>query len=82
MPVLRDPTAIRLDGACTVEDALALVEALQSDPPLPVALAGCTHLHTAPLQVLLALRPPLASRFEEPFLAHWVGPLLDGGAGG
>jgi hypothetical protein len=44
-----------------------------------VGLKACTHLHSAPLQVLLALRPKIGALPEEPFLARWVAPLLKGG---
>jgi hypothetical protein len=70
---------VTIDGLCTVEDALPLLEALQASPRPRVAMKACTHLHTAPLQVLLALQPKIGSLPDEPFLARWVAPLLTGG---
>ncbi|WP_041793913.1 hypothetical protein [Pararhodospirillum photometricum] len=74
MTLRLEDTIVRLEGVCTVEEALPLLEALQGAQA--VALADCTGLHTAALQVLLALRPPLVSLPTEPFLTRWIAPLL------
>ncbi|MBK1665807.1 hypothetical protein CKO38_14890 [Rhodospirillum rubrum] len=76
MPIRTSKTTITIEGACTVEDALPLLEALQATPKAKVALKTCTHLHSAALQVLLALRPTILSLPEEPFLARWIAPAL------
>jgi hypothetical protein len=79
MPIRAGKTTLTIDGVCTVEDALPLLEALQANPAAKVQMKGCTHLHTAPLQVLLALRPKVGALPEDPFLARWLAPLLTGG---
>jgi len=81
MPILPGENGLVIDGPCTVEDALPLLEALQADPAAFVSLRGCTQLHSAPLQVLLAVRPGVRDLPEEPFLARWVAPLLAGEGG-
>jgi hypothetical protein len=60
------------DGACLVEDALALLEFLQANGGAQVDLGSCSHVHTAVLQVLLAARPPISAMPREPFLARWL----------
>ena len=60
---------VALEGVCGVEEALPLLEAVQADPGAVVDLGGCTQLHSAALQVLMALAPPLAGPPAEPFVA-------------
>jgi len=80
MPIRVSKTVVAIEGACTVEDALPLLEALQAAPKARVALKHCTHIHTASLQVLLALRPAIGSWPEEAFLARWLTPILHPGS--
>ena len=71
-----EETAI-VGGATAVEDALTLLEFLQSRSSAKVDLSSCTHLHTAVLQVLLAGRPEIvALPEEEGFLARWLPAVL------
>ncbi|SEH25587.1 hypothetical protein [Magnetospirillum fulvum] len=79
MPIHVSKTEVTIKGTCTVEDALPLLEALQATPAARVALMHCTHIHTASLQVLLALQPSIVSWPEEAFLARWLTPLLNQG---
>jgi hypothetical protein len=65
-----------LDGQCAVEDAGELAEWLIADATRAVDLAACEGVHTAVLQCLMALRPPLAAAPADPTLARWLGPLL------
>ncbi|MGQ9369624.1 hypothetical protein [Azospirillum sp. ST 5-10] len=78
MAIHYDGTVARLEGDCSVEEALPLAEWLAANPGGGLDLARCTGLHTAVLQVLMAARAPLAAPPEEPFLARWVRPLLGG----
>jgi hypothetical protein len=64
------------DGACTVEDALPLLEFLQGHRTAKVDLGPCTQLHTAVLQVLLAVRPKITALPQEVFLARWLSPVF------
>jgi hypothetical protein len=78
MSVRLDGTAIRLEGACRVEDAEPLLLLLQEEAGRVVDLSGAGALHAAVVQVLLALRPPLAGPPADPFTARWLAPLLAG----
>lgn len=61
------------EGRCAVEEALALVEFLRRRPRGKVALAKCTGLHAALLQVILAMRPTVTSLPADPLLAALIG---------
>jgi hypothetical protein len=67
---------IRLEGACPVEEAETLAALLLAHPGAGVEWSGCTGLHTAVVQVLLRLRPPLHGTCGDPFAARWLAPLL------
>ncbi|TGD95131.1 hypothetical protein [Methylobacterium nonmethylotrophicum] len=67
---------IRLEGACPVEEAEALAALLLARPGAGVEWSRCTGLHTAVVQVLLRLRPPLHGTCGDPFAARWLAPLL------
>lgn len=76
MPIRYEASTAFFEGACAPEEALELIEWLRERKRPKVNLKACEHLHTAILQVLLALRPPLSERPDDPFLAAWVAPLL------
>jgi len=66
---------IRLTGSCTVEDAETLFnQVLEGAEAIDVS--GCSFLHTACLQVLLAARLRLTGTPADPALARWVAPFL------
>ncbi|MFC5359272.1 hypothetical protein [Azospirillum himalayense] len=76
MPIrLEDRTAC-FKGACTVEEAIPLAEWLCAVDEPRLDLGGCTALHTALLQVLLAKGKPVAVPPEDAFLKDWVMPVL------
>jgi len=77
MPLRLDGEVLHLDEECGVEEALALLEHLTTTPPPAVDLRGCTHLHTALVQVLAACRPRTVAPPDDAFLARWLMPLLD-----
>jgi hypothetical protein len=52
MPLVFTETQVRFEAVCTVEEALPLLEFLQSSDGLEVDLSACTYLHTALLQLL------------------------------
>lgn len=81
MPIRYDPESgaggtARFDGVCAVDEALPFAEWLEAAPAPRVDLGGCTELHTALLQLLLAARPAVAVPPEDAFLRRWVAPLL------
>ncbi|WP_137180957.1 hypothetical protein [Roseomonas sp. AR75] len=69
MPVaLKEGLAV-LDGACTVEEAEPLLQWLRETPDAQVDLGGCTALHAALAQLLLAERPRVVAPPPDPVLA-------------
>jgi hypothetical protein len=76
MPVTLARSVATLTGVVGVDDAEPLSQWLRSTRNPSVRLAGCTHLHTAALQALLAVRPAVQTLPTEPFLARWIAPLL------
>jgi len=75
MAVRLDGAVIRLEGDLRVEDAEPLLALLQ-EPGRAVSLDGAGRLHTAVVQVLLALRPPVSGAPSDAFAARWLAPLL------
>ncbi len=80
MPLSYAEDTVTADGDAVVEDALTLLEFLQSHPGAKVDLVSCTHLHTAVLQVLLAARPNVVALPREAFLGRWLSQTLPPGA--
>lgn len=76
MPIAWTDNTAELTETCAIEDAETLLAWIKEHPKGVVNLKRCTHLHTAVLQVLLALRPPLGEAPEAPFLKNNVWPLL------
>jgi len=77
MTVRLDGALIRLEGEGRVEDAEALLALLQAPGGMRhVSLDGSGRLHTAVVQVLLVLRPPVSGTPSDEFAARWLGPLL------
>lgn len=76
MPMRFGKTTVVFEEGCTVEEALPLLEFLQAHPNSRVNLRTCTHMHTAVLQVLMAVAPKVAALPEEDFLRRWLTPLL------
>lgn len=60
-----------------VEEAERLLGWLQSNPKGKVDLSGCSHLHAANLQVLMAARPAIAAWPGDASLAAWLRSALD-----
>jgi hypothetical protein len=75
MTIRRTDDAVLLEDACPVEDAEILMQHLQAGATL-IDWSGCTHLHTACLQVILAGRMPVRGTPANPLLAHWLAPIL------
>ncbi|WP_338663601.1 hypothetical protein VQH23_00230 [Pararoseomonas sp. SCSIO 73927] len=76
MSVRLEGDTIRLEGAVRVEDAEPLLALLQGGAGRAVRLDGAGPLHTAVVQLLLALRPPIRGVPADPFDARWILPLL------
>ncbi|MBB3264848.1 hypothetical protein FHW79_002466 [Azospirillum sp. OGB3] len=76
MPIRFEEKTARFEGACTIDEAIPLTEWLCSVAEPRLDLGGCTALHTALLQVLLAAGRPVAVPPEDTFLKGWVMPVL------
>ena len=76
MPLNFANDTVTADAVPTVEDALPLLEYLQSQAGARVDLGACTHLHTAVLQVLMAARPTMVTLPRDAFLARWLPGVL------
>jgi hypothetical protein len=64
----RDPAGtIVLEGSCPVEDAEPLLQMLQQTPGATLDWSGCSQLHTAVLQIVLAARPTRTGPCGDPF---------------
>lgn len=75
MTIRRDQDAIWLEDVCPVEDAEILMQELLAGAT-HVDWSGCTHLHTACLQVLLAARPQLRGVPANPALVRWLTAII------
>lgn len=67
---------IQISGDCAVEEAETLLGLLLARPDAVVDWSGCHSAHGAVVQLLLALRPPVAGPPEDAFLRRWIAPLL------
>ncbi len=73
MSVRRDDSGqVVLEGDCPVEDAERLLQLLQSTPGAPCDLTRCNRLHTAVVQVILAVRPTLIGPCGDPWVEQWI----------
>ena len=76
MSVRLEGDIIRLEGACGVEEAERFLVLLQETPGRSVDLAGVDNLHTALVQIIMALRPQLIGECGDVFVREWVIPNL------
>jgi hypothetical protein len=74
MTVLVEQGLVILSGRCAVEDAEQLLMALQDAPGSIVDLSGATRLHTAVVQIILSVRPPMRGCPDDPILQEFVLP--------
>jgi hypothetical protein len=72
---------IHIAGNGGVEDAEPVLVALQEDPTRVVDLSEAAWLHSAIIQLLLAVKPTVTGSLPDPFLTEYVLPLLDRGYG-
>ncbi len=76
MSVRLDGDIIRLEGRCGVEEAERFLVLLQEAPGRRVDLAGVETLHTALVQIIMALRPQLIGECGDVFVREWILPPL------
>jgi hypothetical protein len=61
MPIIYSDQIAQFDGVCEVEEAEELLLWLQDHPEGQLDLATCEHLHSAILQVMLAVQPSFSA---------------------
>jgi hypothetical protein len=66
-----------LEGDCQVDEAEQLLEFLLANPSAEVDWSDCGQLHTALIQVLLAVRPKMRGSPEVEFLNRWIAPIFN-----
>ena len=71
MTVRRVDDAVLLEDICAVEDAETLMQEIEAGATA-IDWAGCTHLHTACLQVILVAALPLRGTPKNPTLSRWL----------
>jgi hypothetical protein len=76
MPLIFGDDAILIDGVCGVEEAMPLLEFLQTHGEARIDMRACIHLHAATLQVLMAVAERVTDLPEEEFLRRWLTPAL------
>lgn len=74
MTVRIDGGTIYLEGRCPVDDAEALLVALQDAPASTVDVSGVRRLHMAVVQIVLAIKPTLRGSPPDPFLRAYLFP--------
>ena len=75
MPLTFGENTVLIDGICGVEDAMPLLEFLQTHTGASIDMHACSHLHSAALQVLMATAR-VVHLPDEDFLRRWLTPLL------
>lgn len=76
MSIEFNDTVALLRDIVSVEDAEPLLAWLTAGPDRAVDLSGCTHLHPANLQVLLATRARVLARANDATLDAWLQSVL------
>lgn len=67
---------IVIDGDCGVEDAETLLALCQANDRCAVDISRARVLHTALWQVLMVVSSPIIGEPDDPFIRHWVMPIL------
>jgi anti-anti-sigma regulatory factor len=68
---------VHLAGQVSVEDAELLLEWLLSNPGAQVDLQHLQHLHSANLQVLMVIRPPVVQWPSDTDTHAWLAAALN-----
>ena len=70
-------TVIRIIGNAPVGDAEPVLAALLDDPGRTIDLTAAGHLHSAVVQILLAVKPRIIGQPSYPIFTAYVLALLD-----
>lgn len=69
-------TVAIMEGECAVEDAEVLLEWILLNPKGKINLKQCEHMHTAVLQVLMAVNPSVSVWPDKDSPACWLSTVL------
>ena len=72
MPIEYKKNKVVFRDAVNVDDAEGLLEWLQEKHAVKVDMSGCTHLHLANLQVLMAAKTLIACWPKDANLRAWL----------
>ncbi len=64
------------DENVSVEEAEGLLDWLIKNPKGKLNLTTCTHIHSANLQVLMAVKPTIANESKDKDLQMWLNTAL------
>lgn len=76
MPISYKKTVAVLQDYCTIEEAETLLEWLLEHPKAKLNLKQLEHLHTAVLQVIMALQPAISAMPDDIHNFYWLEALL------
>jgi hypothetical protein len=79
MTIRIEDDVVRIEGAAQVADAEPLLSALLDDPTRSVDLTASTRVHSAIIQILVALRPRIIGAPADRFQNGYIAALLDAG---
>jgi len=77
MPITYRKKSVVFEGLVAVEEAEDLLQWLAKNPQGKVDLSGCTHLHAANLQVMMAARIAVAAWPKDAALKCWLTAALN-----
>jgi hypothetical protein len=75
MPIRFTKNVAYLEGECDMDDVEPLLEWFREHPKGKVNLKECQFLHTAVLQILMAVRPAVTVMPADEALSRWMPPL-------
>ena len=81
MSVRVEARTILVEGTASVGDAEPILAALLEEPARAVDLSKATRLHSAVVQLLLALRPTTVGQPADRFYESHIASLLDASKG-
>jgi len=81
MGVRIEQRTIHIEGAASVADAEPLLAALLENPGRVIDLSGASRIHSAVVQLLLALRPEVVGKPADPFYNSHIARLIDASKG-
>jgi hypothetical protein len=77
MPIEYKKSLATFSDVVSVEDAEGLLEWLQKKSSGRADLSGCTHMHPANLQVLMAAKTAISAWPKDAVLAAWLKDALN-----